>query len=122
MEKDRAALYYFHIADTSEDSCYLPDAEEHRLFELTYDDRLMQFGNLAYDVKAAALLAEMEYNGTDPELLKEVLRCLHLGCVRADWTLTSDEIQKRIQSSKHLRDKNYCVCMKRLCSFHRKAL
>lgn len=114
--KDRAALYYLHIADTSEDSCYLPDAEEHRLFELTYDDRLMQFGNPAYDTKAAALLAEMEYNGTDPELLKEVTRCLHLGCVRADWMLTPNEIQERIQSAKYTSEKNYWVCMKRLCS------
>ena len=113
--KDRAALYYLHIADTSEDSCYLPDSEEHRLFELAYNDQLKQFDNPVYDVKAAALLAEMEYD-TNPELLKEVTRCLHLGCVRSDWTLTQDEINARIQSAKYTSEKNYWVCMKRLYS------
>ncbi len=113
--KDRAALYYLHIADTSEDSCYLPDSEEHRLFELAYNDQLKQFDNPVYDVKAAALLAEMEYD-TNPELLKEVTRCLHLGCVRSDWTLTKDELNARIQSARYTSEKNYWVCMKRLYS------
>lgn len=113
-DESKAALYYLHITETVEDSCYLPDIDEHRLFELTYDDQTQQFYNPGYDAKASALLAEMKSNGTKPEILAEANRCLCLGRVRSDWTLTPDEIDKKIQSAKYTSEKNYWVCMKRL--------
>lgn len=113
-DESRAALYYLHITETSEDSCYLPGGSEHRLFELTYDDRIQQFYNPDYDAKASALLTEMEDNGANPEILAEAARCLRLGRVRSDWTLTPDEIDKRIQDAKYTSEKNYWVCMKKL--------
>lgn len=112
--ESKAALYYLHIAETVEDSCYLPDAAEHRLFELTYDDQTQHFYNPGYDDRASALLVEMESNGANPEILTEANRCLCLGRVRSDWTLTPDEISKKIQSAKYTSEKNYWVCMKKL--------
>lgn len=112
--ESKAALYYLHIAETVEDSCYLPDSAEHRLFELTYDDQTQHFYNPGYDDRASALLAEMESNGANPEILTEANRCLCLGRVRSDWTLTPDEISKKIQNAKYTSEKNYWVCMKKL--------
>lgn len=112
--KSRAALYYLHITDTSEDSCYLPDIDENRLFELSYDDRTKQFINPAYDEKARALLHEMECTGTSIKTLKEVSRCLHLGCVRSDWMAEPAVIEEQIRNAKHISEKNYWVCMKKL--------
>ena len=57
--KERSALYYLHITETSEDSCFLPDAANHRLFELTYDSLKHYFTNPAYDEKALSLLNDM---------------------------------------------------------------
>lgn len=112
--ESKAALYYLHIAETVEDSCYLPDSAEHRLFELTYDDQTQHFYNPGYDDRASALLAEMESNGANPEILTEANRCLCLGRVRSDWTLTPDELDREIQSAKYTSEKNYWVCMKKL--------
>lgn len=112
--ESKAALYYLHIAETVEDSCYLPDSAEHRLFELTYDDQTQHFYNPGYDDRASALLVEMESNGANPEILTEANRCLCLGRVRSDWTLTPDEISKKIQNAKYTSEKNYWVCMKKL--------
>lgn len=112
--KDRAALYYLHVEDTSEDTCYLPEENVHRLFELTYDARTHRFGNPAYDERACELLAEMENADTDGEKLQEARRCLRLGSIRADWMLTAGELKKKIEGAGDIRERNYWVCMKRL--------
>lgn len=44
----RAALYYLHIANTVEDSCYLPEEGAGRLFTLSYDAQTAQFDNPDY--------------------------------------------------------------------------
>lgn len=114
-ETDRhAALYYLHIAATSEDTCYLPDAGEHRLFELSYDAQTRQFCHPAYDDRAGLLLSEMEKNGTDTDRLQEAGRCLRLGRVRSDWMLPPEMLDAHIRNARHIREKNYWVCMKKL--------
>lgn len=114
-ETDRhAALYYLHIAATSEDTCYLPDAGEHRLFELSYDAQTRQFCHPAYDDRAGLLLSEMEKNGTDTARLQEAGRCLRLGQVRSDWMLPPEMLDAHIRNARHIREKNYWVCMKKL--------
>lgn len=114
-ETDRhAALYYLHIAATSEDTCYLPDAGEHRLFELSYDAQTQQFCHPAYDDRAGLLLSEMEKNGTDTDRLQEAGRCLRLGQVRSDWMLPPEILDAHIRNARHIREKNYWVCMKKL--------
>lgn len=114
-ETDRhAALYYLHIAATSEDTCYLPDAGEHRLFELSYDAQTRQFCHPAYDDWVGLLLSEMEKNGTDTARLQEAGRCLRLGQVRSDWMLPPEILDAHIRNARHIREKNYWVCMKKL--------
>lgn len=112
----RASLYYLHIAETVEDSCYLPDAGEHRLFKLSYDAEKRQFHHPAYDSRADRLLSEMEHNGTDAAKLQEVKRCLLLGRVRSDWMLSQEILDMRIRNAKRISEKNYWVCMKKLYS------
>ncbi len=112
--KDRAALYYLHITETSEDSCYLTDASGHRLFELSYDDKAKQFINPAYDDKASALFRKMKASGASAEILAEAARCLHLGCVRPDWMAKPSVIDEQIKNARYTSEKNYWVCMKKL--------
>lgn len=115
-DESKASLYYLHIAETSEDACYLPDAGEHRLFELSFDAETQRFSNPAYDGRAALLLSEMEQNGADAAKLQEVKRCLQLGCVRSDWMLPTEMLDRYIRNARHIREKNYWVCMKKLYS------
>lgn len=112
--KKKASLYYLHMADTSEDSCFLPDIDERHLFELAYDLQTRTFIHPAYDEKAALLLEEMQNTGIGEEKLREAERCLRLGCVRSDWLLTQAEIEEQIGKCRYTSDRNYWVCMDRL--------
>lgn len=110
--KGTASLYYLHIMDSSEDSCFLPDDIERRLFELSYDPNTRHFCNPAYDAKADLLLWRMHKAGLSEEKLGEIRRCLCLGCVRSDWLLNADEINLQIQNARYASEKNYWSCMK----------
>lgn len=111
---DSACLYYLHISETSEDSCFLPDAGQRFLTELSYDAGTRRFANPAYDAKVSVLLLKLEQAGTDEARIQEARRCFRLGCVRPDWRLSEDEITLRIQNARHTSEKNYWICMKRL--------
>ena len=113
-DKERAALYYLHIKDTTEDSCFLPDINDRRLFELAYDPMVKKFTNPAYDSKAAALLKRMQDAGVSGESLEETIRCLRLGCVRSDWLLKQNRIEDHLQKARYASEKNYWICMKRM--------
>lgn len=112
--KEKASLYYLHIADTAEESCFLPDAGECRLTELEYLSDTRQFVNPDYDRAAARLLEQMTADGVRQAKLEELMRCLHQGRVRTDWLREDDDIAARIRASKHIRDKNYWLVMKKL--------
>lgn len=112
--KSRAALYYLHIAETSEDSCFLPDAKKNRIFELEYFSDRHVFSNPRYDEAAKGLLEEMRRGGMDGERLREAERCLRQGCVRSDWLMGRSDIEERIERARYTSEKNYWVCMKRL--------
>lgn len=112
--KSRAALYYLHIAETSEDVCYLPDAGERHIFELEYFPDLRQFSNPLYDEAAAKVLEQMHGLGLDERTIREAERCLELGCVRSDWRLEHREIEEQIGRARYVSDKNYWICMKKL--------
>lgn len=111
-DKERAALYYLHIKDTSEDSCFLPDMRNRRLFELTYDPVARSFRNPPYDARADALLKRMQDADVSDESLEETIRCLRLGCVRSDWLSGQSRIEDHLQKARYASEKNYWVCMK----------
>ena len=113
-EKDRASLYYLHVTETSEDSCYLPDGGENRILELEYLPDTGEFYNESYERAAVRLLKEMEASGADRDKVREAQRCLQLGSVRADWMTEPDDIEEKIKSLGYVKDRNYWVCMKRL--------
>ena len=102
------------IEETCEDLCYLPDTRHSRIFELKYCPDTKGFSNPPYDKTANVLWKEMKKKGMEEERLKEVKRCLKLGCVRADWQEEREELDEQIKKSSTMRDKNYWVCMKRL--------
>lgn len=112
--KGTAKLYYLHIEQTSEDSCFLPNLKQQRLFELSYQSETQTFLHPAYDQRANLLLAHIQGNGITEEKLQEVNRCLLLGCVRSDWMLAQSEIEEQIRKAKYASDRNYWVCMKKL--------
>lgn len=115
--KNKALLYYLHIQETSEDTCFLPDANEHRLFELAYDSDSRTFTNPVFDKKASLLLKEMQRINTNPEILSEVKRCLQTGRIKSDWLSEPDMLKEQIQKARYASDRNYWICMKKLHDF-----
>lgn len=114
--KSQASLYYLHVSETSEDSCFLPAGGGSALFELEYVSGSRAFSNPAYDCRARELLEDMAYRGAGEEKLKEARRCLSLGCVRSDWMREKEYLEEKIREAKYVSDRNYWVCMKRLGS------
>lgn len=112
--KARAALYYLYIDNTSEDSCFLPNSKDIRLFELDYRPDSDDFFCLDYHKKAGLLLSRMQQTGIEKEKLQEARCCLQLGSVRADWTRTTEELKSQLETAASAREKNYWNCMKRL--------
>lgn len=112
--KNSAALYYLHIVDSSEDSCFLPDYEERRLFELAYNSQTQSFCNPAYDARAALFLEKLHKTDSRGDKLEEAKRCLRLGCVRSDWLLEPDYIDAQIKKARYTSEKNYWICMKQI--------
>jgi len=115
-EKSRASLYYLHIAETSEDACFLPDGGGNRIFELEYMWEIRDFYHPDYDEAAVKLYGRIRDAGADAERLEEVRRCLRLGCVRADWTRECDNMEEQIRRAGSVRDRNYWICMKKLAA------
>ncbi|MCC8081602.1 MAG: DEAD/DEAH box helicase family protein [Lachnospiraceae bacterium] len=112
--KKRAALYYLHIGETSEDICYLPGAGENRLFEICYESSYRNFKNFEYDRASMAVLDEMR--NAERKTLREVKRCLDCGRVRGDWMERRDEIQRRINAASTVEERNYWICMKKMAA------
>lgn len=112
--KDRASLYYLHLTDTTEDTCFLPDAGESRITDLEYFPDTQEFSNPPYDSAAEILLANMQRTGAGSSAIAEARRCLRLGAVRSDWLSGCDELDVKISAAKYTSDKNYWICMKKL--------
>lgn len=112
--KNHSAMYYLHVTESSEDSCFLPDITIHRLFELAYNLEKRIFINPAYDDRAVLLLDNMQNTYISKEKLLEAERCLQLGCIRSDWLLELNAIEEQIKKAKYTSDKNYWICMKKL--------
>lgn len=113
----RASLYYLHIAESSEDSCFLPPEAENSVYELEYFPQAQAFHNPLYDKAADRLLDKMRGAGASRGQLDEARRCLRLGSVRLDWKLESSAVNRKIDGAKYASDRNYWVCMKKLGAF-----
>lgn len=111
---NNASLYYLHIAETSEDSCFLPDVMNQHLFELTYISGTQKFIHPDYDRRAELLIEKMICSGSSAEKIREAERCLQLGCVRSDWLLEQNAIDEQIKKARYASEKNYWICMKKL--------
>lgn len=112
--KSRALLYYLHLADTSEETFFLPDSKESRSFNLEFISGTQRFRHPLYDKAANKLLRKMWHAGIQKDQLREARRCLRIGCIRSDWLTEQQEIEEQIRNAKYIRDKNYWICMKKL--------
>lgn len=112
--KGNALLYYLHITDSSEDSCFLPDIKGNRIFDLDYLPDTGEFCSLPYTEKASALLRQMQNTGQAENVIREAEHCLTLGSTRADWTVEKNVLEQHIQNAKSTRERNYWICMKKL--------
>lgn len=112
--KERASLYYLHLAQTTEDTCFLPDAGENRIFDLEYLSDTRSFLNPPYGKASEALLTEMRLAGANEKILAEAMRCLELGCVRSDWLMGLSDLQHKMDSAGNTSDRNYWICMKNM--------
>lgn len=110
--KEGASLYYLHMKETSEDTCYLPNAEESSIFELAYRQKERGFQNEPYDEAAEELMRRMRSKGADEKIMEELKRCLRLGSVRSDWKREREWLEKKAEQSGSVREKNYWMCMK----------
>jgi len=115
-KKSHAALYYLHVEESSEDTCFLPDTDIDHLFQLEYLAETHEFSHPLYDRCAEKLLDEIQRTGISEEKLQEVRRCLKLGSVRPDWTLKREDKEMYLNNAKYMSEKNYWICMKRLDS------
>lgn len=112
--KTGAALYYLHIGETMEDTCFLPEGTQDHLFEIEYFSEQREFYNPPYDRRARQLLEDVKDAGMPEENVEEIIRCLRLGCVRSDWTRSACFLEEQIQKACNRKDRNYWVCMKML--------
>ncbi|MCD8022979.1 MAG: DEAD/DEAH box helicase family protein [Lachnospiraceae bacterium] len=115
--KERAALYYLHVEESSEDNCYLPEVWESRTFELEYDFDRQNFTQPAYDEAAWMALEDIRRSGVSEKTLQEAWRCLDLGRVRGDWMEEPDTYESRIRSAEQTEERNYWICMKKAAAF-----
>ncbi|MDO4523563.1 MAG: DEAD/DEAH box helicase [Eubacteriales bacterium] len=112
--KERAALYYLHLSDSSEEQMYLPDVADMEIFELEYEAEEDSFIHPEYDRRAHGLLEQMKRSGADLKVLAEADRVLDHGRVRADWKNKECDYAGKKADAKHMREKNYWVCMEKL--------
>lgn len=110
--KSRASLYYLHIADTTEDKCFLPDTSECRIAELKYHTDSQQFVHSRYDRAAFSLLNKLLQTKTEHKISAEFERCILLGRVRLDWLDSYDSINTKIFAATNVEEKNYWICMR----------
>ncbi len=119
--KERASLYYLHITESSEDACFLPEAGRgkgknagNRIFELEYRASSGQFVHPVYDRAAKRVLQHSKRARMNEEKIREIQRCLRIGCVRADWLLKREKLEQNIREAANMAERNYWVCMKRV--------
>ncbi len=117
--KERVSLYYLHVADSVEETWFLPDSGAGRIFDLDYVPSSASFRNAPYEAASSRIFASLYEKKAPPAVLRELERCLRLGIVRSDWQLDDRILDEKIQNAAGLQDKNYWICMKRLKGFSR---
>ncbi len=119
--KKRASLYYLHVGESSEDTCFLPYMEQSSVFELIYREKEEGFQNPPYDEAAQELLRNMLEKGADGKFMEEAKRCIRLGAVRPDWRRDAKWLAAKSEKEEDVRERNYWVCMKWLAEFRSEA-
>lgn len=113
--KERSSLYYLHLSGTSEERFLLPETGKGHVFELKYLSDTQEFSHPLYDRAAEKLLSDLQLAGAGSEALSEARRCLCLGQIRSDYLTETCDFDTKIRESVSVRDRNYWICMKKLC-------
>lgn len=112
--KEKASLYYLHAAETSEEQCFLPEADTSKIYELKYCPDTQKFTHEAYDRLAEAVFEQMCRKNISPEVKQEIVNCLYRESIRSDWQKDDREIRRNIEKSGCMRDRNYRICMRKM--------
>ncbi len=117
--KKKASLYYVHVCESAEDTCFLPNVEQISVFELVYREQEGGFQNPPYDETAQELLRNMQEKGTDGKLVEEAKRCIKMGIVRPDWKENIKWLEQKLEEEDDVRERNYWLCMKWMAEIYK---
>ena len=79
------------------------------------------FFHPVYDQMAQKVLDELS-SGTvqiQEDKIREVIRCLNIGCVRSDWMREGEDPEQKIKNSRYVRERNYWICMKKIAGYRK---
>ncbi len=113
--KGNAALYYFYVRQSAEDSAYFPAGEQTGpVCSLSFDARDGTFLHNAYEAASLRVLRELSERTRDEAKLEEARRCLMEGLALPDWLCTPAACERKIAAAANTHQRNYWICMKKL--------
>ena len=112
--KTTACLYYLYVRESSDDSFYLRNLPENKLFNLQYYNDEDFFSNDIYEYGANRLLTSVSSRCSDKAALKELRRCIIEGLIRPDYLESHEIIDAKLRSTDNPHEKNYWRTMKKL--------
>jgi len=105
-------IFYLYVPNTSESPEYLPGtgANTDRLYFDARDDSIRC---PKYDRLAKPVTERLRASGASEKQMSNAMRQIEKGRVAADWRLSAEEIDKRLQESKRSAspEKNYWTIM-----------
>ncbi len=114
-EKAKAALYYFYVKESAEESAYFSETEKlGPVCSLSFDLSDDSFIHNEYEAAALKVLNDISSKTEDKEKIKEARRCLMEGIALPDWLNTHEYCDCRMEASGDVHRKNYWLCMKKM--------
>ncbi len=113
--KESAALYYFYVKQSAEESAYFSDEEKlGPVCSLSFDLRDGSFIHNEYEKASLKVLRGIAEKTGDTDKLREARRCLMEGIALPDWLNSPEYCERRMEASKSTHQKNYWLCMKKM--------
>ncbi|MBQ8073772.1 MAG: DEAD/DEAH box helicase [Clostridia bacterium] len=112
--KEAACLYYLYIRESTEDSSYLPGIEASKCRALRYLPEENAFSSELYEFAAREILASARRADLSSAQQRELRHCLAEGLPRADYLLSSAQIQKHRQNAASQHEANYWMAMEKI--------
>lgn len=111
--KEKAALYYLYIKESSDDHAYISEIKCSNVIRMTYNTAENHFINPWYEDLASSVYKEYSKKMSDITK-KEFISCIEEGIARHDWMYSPNEIEKKLQSETDNHIRNYYTVMKKI--------